>query len=1186
MPLTSLILEGFKSFADKTVIDFTKGITGIVGPNGSGKSNITEAIRWVMGEGSAKSLRGRNMKDVIFAGSQFRKPLNRAEVTMVFDNRNKELDLPADQVTITRRILKSGDNEYLINQQPVRLRDVRALFLDSGISQNSLAIISQGRVDQILNSQARERRGIFEEAAGVLHFKQQKQQAQGQLETTNDNLIRINDLVNELEKRLEPLHEQSSLAQEYQFQKAALDEDLKTLLAFEIADLDQEEREVSKKLAKSQELLSRLDAEVKQSQAKLAAKREEFQLESQKRDQVQAEVLKLTNRLSKINTSLQVSQQSRQFDQATRLEYQRQLADLKKNLAATDAEIAKLADQEAEYAGQLDQLKEKRQKLADQLKEDPASLKLKVEDLRSQYIQTLQDQTSANNQLVYLEGEIKRAKESKDQRYEDASSQLAKSQEELEVLRSKGQKLRAENDQLQAELKEASDQLGHLAADQQVAQKQLQADLTNLQRLTARRDALVNIQKRHDGYYAGVKQVLNQPDRFPGIIGAVGELLTFPADLEAAMTTALGGSVQSLVAKDRMAAKDAIQQLKVRRLGRATFLPLDALRYRAIPASTRQALERFAGFQGLASELVEAKGDTDISEAIQYLLGSIIIVDNMDTALAVSRQIGHYRVVTLDGDVISPGGAMTGGARNQRNNSPLQTTAEINKTTAMLEELEGQFHIKEEKLAGLDKQVKDKQETRDQISRDLQSLQQDLSAAVLTFQSQEKEVKRLESAVQLYQAQQAEQAAYLADLTDKEKVQKAKKEELAALADQQKQDLASLQETIQNYTDLNQGVQEKLAELDPQLAVLANKQENLQARKAERGRQKAASQKQIAQLEEKMAALDSSSQMSASKKEELGLEKDRLLAEQKDKQADLDAASQLLGQLNGQINQLEAVATRNYDLRKDAASEQEGFSVKLATVKGELKQHLDSLREDYSLTYEDALSQAKLENTEENQQNLRRSVKLHRMSLEDIGPVNLGAIDEYKEVKDRYDFLNGQQNDLLEARSNLQQSMDELDQEVKDRFSQTFQQISASFSRLFPVVFGGGNARLSLTDPDDLLESGVEIIAQPPGKKLQRLSLLSGGERSLTAITLLFAMLEVNPVPFCVLDEVEAALDDANVVRFARFLRQYDSQTQFIVITHRRGTMEQADQLYGVVMQESGVSQILSVSLKDLKDEV
>ncbi|WP_201330917.1 chromosome segregation protein SMC, partial [Lactobacillus nasalidis] len=1096
MPLTSLILDGFKSFADKTVIDFTQGITGIVGPNGSGKSNITEAIRWVMGEGSAKSLRGHNMKDVIFAGSEFRKPLNRAEVTMIFDNRQHELNFPADQVAVTRRILKSGDNEYLINQQSVRLRDVRGLFLDSGISQNSLAIISQGRVDQILNSQAKERRGIFEEAAGVLHFKQQKQQAQGQLDTTNDNLIRINDLVNELQTRLEPLHEQSSLAQEYQFQKAALDADLKTLLAFEIADLGQEEEEVTAHLNKSQQLLSRLDDEVKQSQAKLAAKRQEFQLESQKRDQVQTEVLKLTNRLSEINTSLQVSQQSRQFDQATRQEYERQLAELQAALAENETEIAKLADQDSEYSGQLDQLAGERQKLADQLKEDPASLKLKLEDLRGQYIQTLQDQTSANNQLVYLEGEIKRAGESKDHRLDDAAGQLAKSREELETLRSKGQKLRQENDQLQADQQAAADQLGRLTADQQQAQQKLQADLTNLQRLTARRDALVNIQKRHDGYYAGVKQVLNQPGQFPGIIGAVGELLTFPAELEAAMTTALGGSVQSLVAQDRLAAKQAIQQLKVRRLGRATFLPLDALRYRTVPASTRQSLQRFAGFQGLASELVEAKGETDISEAIQYLLGSIIIVDNMDTALAVSRQIGHYRVVTLDGDVISPGGAMTGGARNQRSNSPLQTTAEINKTTEMIKRLEEEFHDKEDKLASLEQAVKEKQDQHDRVSRDLQALQQDLSAAVLTFQSQEKEVKRLESAVHLYQEQQAEQESYLAGLKDKQQAQQAEKARLADLADQQKAGLADLQDTIQNYTDMNQDVQDKLAELDPQLAVLANKQENLRSRMNERERQKASSQKQIAQLQAKLTDLANSSQLSASKKEELSLEQDRLQAQQKDKQAALDQASQLLGQLNGQINQLEAVATRNYDLRKDAAGEQEEYSVKLATIKGQLKQHLDSLRDDYSLTYEAALAQAKVENTAENQQQLRRSVKLHQMSLDDIGPVNLGAIDEYKEVKERYDFLNGQQNDLLEARSNLQKSMDELDQEVKDRFGQTFQKIAASFSRLFPLVFGGGNARLALTEPDDLLESGVEIIAQPPGKKLQRLSLLSGGERS------------------------------------------------------------------------------------------
>lgn len=325
MPLTSLILDGFKSFADKTEIQFTNGITGIVGPNGSGKSNITEAIRWVMGEGSAKSLRGRSMKDVIFAGSEFRKPLNRAEVTMVFDNRQRELDLPADRVTIARRILQSGDNEYLINGKQVRLRDVRALFMDSGLSQNSLAIISQGRVDQILNSQPKERRGIIEEAAGVLHFKQQKQQAQAQLETTNDNLIRINDLVKELEKRIEPLHEQSSLAMEYKFQKQGLDRDLKTLLAFEIDNFNQEREETMAKATQSKQILDKLDAEVKQSQAKLAAKREEFQMESQRRDGLQQEVLEVTKRLSEISTHLQMAQQSRQYDQATKSEYERQV---------------------------------------------------------------------------------------------------------------------------------------------------------------------------------------------------------------------------------------------------------------------------------------------------------------------------------------------------------------------------------------------------------------------------------------------------------------------------------------------------------------------------------------------------------------------------------------------------------------------------------------------------------------------------------------------------------------------------------------------------------------------------------------------------------------------------------------------------------------------------------------------
>lgn len=1186
MPLTSLIIDGFKSFADKTIIDFTKGITGIVGPNGSGKSNITEAIRWVMGEGSAKSLRGRNMKDIIFAGSATRKSLNRAQVTMIFDNKNRELDFPADQVVVSRRILASGDNDYQINNQSVRLRDVRALFMDSGISQNSLAIISQGRVDQILNSQAKERRGIFEEAAGVLHFKQQKQQAQGQLAATNDNLIRINDLVKELEKRIEPLHEQSSLAQEYKFQKRALDNDLKTLLAFEISNLSEEEQEIKGKLAESKQLLSRLDAEVKQSQAKLAAKREEYQLESEKRDKLQAEVVKLGSQLSEINTSLQVSQQSSQYDQATKQEYEKQLETLKAAVVQADQELTELNKAASELEAKKNALEKQREKLAADLTEDPEQLRQRLEDIRNNYIQTLQDQTTAKNRQLFLESEIKRNEESRDQRYDDVASQLEASRQELEKLRSKGKKLTQDRQAKQADYQQLQDAAGRAGIDKQTAEKHLQMAQVNLQRLTARRDALENIQKRHEGYYTGVRQILNHLDHYPGIIGAVGELLTFPSDLEAAMTTALGGGVQNLVAQDRLAARDAIDQLKRQHLGRATFLPLDGLRYRAIPESTKLALEQYPGFCGVASDLVTAKGGINIEPAIQYLLGNIIIVDQMNTAMQVSRQIGRYRVVTLDGDVISPGGAMTGGARNQRNNSPLQTTAEIAKAQENIESLAANVQDLERSLKQKSEELAEIEQKLAVLGQELQEQDQEINTVALTFKSQEKEVGRLESASQLYQRQQAEQKAALAKQQAELAKVTAERAALEKQAEKQKQEMADLQEAIQNYTDHNQGVQSELAQLDPQIAVLANKLENLNNRIKEKQGQKRASQKQIQQLQDKVQALAASSNLSASKKEKLLLDLGKQEKIKAEKEGELNRASQLLGQLNGQINQLEAVATRNYDLRKNAASEQEERSVNLATVQGKLNQRLTQLSEDYSLTYEAALKQTQVENTPEHCHALRRSVKLHQLSLDDIGPVNLAAIDEYQEVKERYDFLNGQQNDLLEARENLQKSMDELDQEVKDRFSESFNQIAESFSRLFPQVFGGGNAKLALTDPDDFLESGIEIIAQPPGKKLQRLSLLSGGERSLTAITLLFAMLEVNPVPFCVLDEVEAALDDANVVRFAHFLKQYDTKTQFIVITHRRGTMEMADQLYGVVMQESGVSQVLSVSLKDYQDEV
>ncbi len=1183
MPLTELVLDGFKSFADRTTIHFNDGITGIVGPNGSGKSNITEAIRWVMGESSAKSLRGTNMKDVIFAGSQYRKPLNKAEVTLIFDNRKRELAFDTDEVSITRKILRSGDSEFLINGQQVRMRDVRTLFLDSCISQNSLAIISQGRVDQILNSRPEQRRVIFEEAAGVLHFKQQKEAAQGQLKKTQDNLIRINDLVKELEGRLEPLHEQSSLAKEYKFQKAGLDKELKSLLAFEIEDINKQKETIQKSADKNKILLSKLDAEVKESQNAVSEKRAEYQKIRDEREKVQNELLKLSQQLSDLNANLQMAEQSRQFDDATKIEYQNQVETLKKSLVQLNAHLESLQKDQASLKKQQAVLQEKRDKLTGELSENPEELNKKLEDCRNDYIQLLQDQAAVNNQVINLNTELKRSKADTTYQSNDVGKQLSEAKAELEKLRAEGKDLTAKRKDKNAAFAEASDQSNDLNDQIRRLQQTVNDERNKLEKIEARHEALINIQKRHEGYYYGVRNVLNHLNDFPGVIGAVGELLTFPAELEAAMTTALGGGVQDLITDSRNSAKNAINQLKRSRAGRATFLPLDGLRQYTIPQSTVTTLKSFNGFKGIASELVESKTDHNITAAINYLLGSVLIVDTIENAMAISQRIGRYRIVTLDGDVVSPGGSMTGGQKNLRNNSPLQTATEINQLEKQISSLTRSFKEDQAQLKDLVDQSVKVENKLQKLHDSLQEINQTINEAAISFQNQEKEVKRLQDANTLYESRVKQRNDHIVELQKQIAEANDKQALLSKQGEEKKSQMNELQSRIKNFNNLSQRVQSELSKLDPQIAVFANKLENLAVQEKDKRNQIDNNKKQAADLKEKLTDLNQNGELSVKKNTDLKKQKEEIKQKNEQLQNKLNELSSQLGQFDAQINQLDQVASRNYDLRKDAAIEQEDYSVKIVKFNSLIDQRLETLRDDYALTFEAAIAQAEGQNDQETREKLAKSVKLHRMSLEDIGPVNLDSIQEYEDVKKRYDFLNGQQNDLLKARDDLEKSMNELDEEVKSRFKATFEAVAESFKRIFPLVFGGGKAKLELTEPNNLLETGIEIIAQPPGKKLQRLSLLSGGERALTAITLLFAMLQVNPVPFCLLDEVESALDDANVTRFAQFLLKYDLKTQFIVITHRRGTMKQADQLYGVVMQESGISQVLSVSLKEMK---
>lgn len=1185
MPLQQLVLNGFKSFADKTTIRFNNGITGIVGPNGSGKSNITEAIRWVMGEGSAKSLRGENMKDVIFAGSQMRAPMNHAEVELVFDNRDHQLAYDNDEVVVTRKILRNGESDYLLNHHPVRLKDVRTLFIESGMSSDSLGIISQGKVDEILNSKPQQRRGIFEEAAGVLHFKQQKEIALKQLDKTNANLIRINDLVKELEGRIEPLHEQSSLAKEYKFQKEQLDHKLKQLLGLEIESLNEEKKAVAKKAAANQGILNKLDDEVKQSQADLEEKRKQSNERHAEKDEKQQDLLSLTQKIATLTTDLQMHQQSREYDVATQKEYNAQAKELKERkkrlLSQLEANEKDLNSQNQVLANFV----KKQKNLKQELKQGPEQLNNQLEKVRSDYIQTLQDQTSNNNEIVYLKNELTRSKKSNDNRQQEVEEQLGEAQKILAQLKKQGQDLVLKRKQLNETIATLDRKIAEESKLKDQSEQAYVKARNDLQQLSAQVEGLKKIRDRHEGYYYGVKYVLNHQSDFHGIVGVIGELISFPAELEAALSTALGGGVQDLVTIDQSSARDAINLLKQTRTGRATFLPLDGLRHNEIAVSTLKSLQSIEGFKGVAADLVTSKTETDISNAISYLLGNVLVVDTIDTALRVQRRIGrYYRIVTLDGDIISPGGSMTGGTRNTRNNSPLATNAEIDKLTRQIKIGNVEFTKLKTALNELDQRLTELQTELEAKNTDLTALNQKISEQAIKYENEEKEVQRLTQLNDLQQKAQLEKKQEEAELTSRLEKEQAKKKELEEVAQTQRAKMDQLKTELTDFDEAYKKLQAELSNLNSDLAVVKNKLENITTKKSELEEQLENTNSRLKDIEEKIKALSLS--QNGQSESEIEEQVAKLSKQKKQMQEALAEINKDLGKFDAQINNLDQVATRNYNLRKNTAAEQEEYSARLGELKSQINQKLGILSEEYSLTFEAALQLSEGQNTTDLRKKLEREVHLHKMSLEDIGEVNLNSIEEYEDVKTRYDFLNGQQNDLLKARKDIEESMSKLDDEVKSRFSATFHQIERSFAKIFPIMFDGGHARLELTDPKNLLETGIEIIAQPPGKKSQKLTLLSGGERALTAITLLFAMLQVNPVPFCILDEVEAALDETNVDRFAQFLNHYDMKTQFIVITHRRGTMQKADNLYGIVMQESGISKVLSVSLNEIKKEV
>ena len=1176
MYLKEIEIQGFKSFADKTKVVFDQGVTAVVGPNGSGKSNITESLRWALGESSVKSLRGGKMPDVIFAGTESRKPLNYASVVVTLDNQDGFIKDAGQEIKVERHIYRTGDSEYKIDGKKVRLRDIHDLFLDTGLGRDSFSIISQGKVEEIFNSKPEERRAIFEEAAGVLKYKTRRKETESKLQQTQDNLDRLEDIIYELDNQIKPLEKQAATARKFMDldsqRKGIYLDVLVAQVQANKAELDLTEEELNQ----VQELLT-----------SYYQKRESLELENQslkkQRQDLQAEMAKdqtslmdLTALISDLERKLALSKLETEQVALNQQEAQARLASLDEKRNALiqekeekEANLSQLEENLAVNTKELNRLEAELVAFSD----DPDQM---IEQLRERFVAFLQEEADVSNQLTRIENDLENSR----QQTQKQEEQLASLKEQLASAKSKA----AEQE---TALKSAKEKVQTLLADYQThakqeeeqkqayqsQQNQLFDRLDSLKNKQAKAQSLENILKNHSNFYAGVKSVLQEKNRLSGIVGAVSEHLTFDVRYQTALEIALGASSQHIIVEDEQAATKAIDFLKRNRAGRATFLPLTTIKARSISSQNQDVIASSPGFLGMADELVTF--DAKHEAIFKNLLATTAIFDTVEHARDAARKVRYQvRMVTLDGTELRTGGSYAGGANRQNNSIFIKPE---------LEQLQKEI-AQEEKLLGQEEEI------LKTVQENLATLTQTLE----TIKSKGEQARIEEQGLYLaYQqtCQQVEELETLLELQEKElnnlrggdwQAEKEKCQERLSLIATEKQKLESEIEEIKSNKN---AIQERYQSLQDKLS----QERLLKTEMVGRKRYEVADIERINKelenlnieqeeierlLQEKVDNLEKvDTELLAKQEAEAKSQKEEIQQGLIRKQFELD---DIEGQLDDIASHLEQAREQNEEwIRKQTRAEatKEKITDRLRYLQGQLT-------EEYQISYTEALEQA---NQLEDLAVAEQKVKDLEKSIRSLGPVNLDAIEQFDEVHERLEFLNSQRDDILSAKNLLLETITEMNDEVKERFKSTFEAIRESFKVTFKQMFGGGQADLILTE-GDLLTAGVEISVQPPGKKIQSLNLMSGGEKALSALALLFSIIRVKTIPFVILDEVEAALDEANVKRFGDYLNRFDKDSQFIVVTHRKGTMAAADSIYGVTMQESGVSKIVSVKLKDLEN--
>ena len=1185
MYLKRIEIAGFKSFADKTVIDFENSVTAVVGPNGSGKSNITEAIRWVLGEQSAKSLRGGKMPDIIFAGSDSRKPLNVAEVTVLLDNTDHYLPLDYQEISVTRRYRRTGESDFFINKQPCRLKDIQELFLDSGLGKESFSIISQGKVEAIFSSKPEDRRGIFEEAAGVLKYKQRKKKAEQKLFETEDNLSRVQDIIYELQEQLTPLAEQSEIAKKFLQLKEELTQTDIALMITEINVAKKEWEEKQTQLTQFNQELTKLATHIQSQEAVLSEKRKQNAKKDRQIEKGQQSLLALSERLKQAEGQKDVLIERTKHTQKSTQEYQASLAEAQKKVAHFEELQEKLTKETTEKETEIQEAQQQLMKTQQELEKYQKSTKELLSELRDQYVDLMQEQANVGNELKYLERQYL-------QETSKSKQTLAKQSEvEASVLALSSQK--QELSEKQANLQQALVKNQHELEEVQTKGKTVQTKLTNeqpkmyqlmnqVQQLKARQKSLQEIQENYFGFYQGVRLVLQHKQQLSGIVGAVAELIDVPSSFTLAIETALGGAAQHVIVENEHDARQAITYLKKQRGGRATFLPLTTIKPRQLPAHVLSQAAAVDGFLGIASEQVTFPAE--IQTVVHNLLGTILLAKDLTSANAIAQTIRYqYRVVSLEGDVMNAGGSMTGGANKRGNQGSLfSQNQELKQLTAEYEQADQQVQNQEKIVQELQTKVADlsqKQEKlrtqneqlrfeEQEITNQLQNITNDLARFEKEKQLSNFETRELQQFIETYQKQQAE-------LT-------ARQKEIEQQRQQIDEEIKSLNQESDQMEEKRSQVQARKAQEQADLAVLKEQFNHLQIQLRGARVQKNEALERQTSLEQQLATLTADFSDHEITEESLASQITELAQQREELQAELVAVKEQRERTQKEIDQLETVLAEKNQQQKQQLTEQSKLEVQKDRAEMLLDHQLSYLQTEYQISFEKAVTDYQ---PTSDIVSSRTKVAVLKEQIADLGPVNIRSIEQFEQVNERHTFLATQRDDLLSAKNQLFETMEEMDAEVRARFKEVFEAIRQEFKVVFPNMFGGGRAELVLTDPSDLLKTGIEIEVQPPGKKLQSLSLLSGGERALTAIALLFSIIRVCPVPFCILDEVEAALDEANVKRFGRYLSDFQDDTQFIVVTHRKGTMVAADVLYGVTMQESGVSKIVSVRMEDINEE-